>query len=287
MRERISRQGGRVGRRGRARLVRLGLEALGLLPWACDLLGCVWPWGGGLGMGGRPCPLACAAAWAVRPAPGPACVHVCMGALVCRPAAWAMPAASGHNHTPGGPHPARRPCPPCRRSAARLLPCPRPRPAARPAADPAGPAPCDMATAAPEGFYAPGLVSRRSKLSAPLYPPNYRTWHRKSPRKFLQKNFPTSPVGGNGGTVFGLLTAQKNAAIIRGKRRPTGRRPANRHRPHGHRDQKGEVNMTTPTASELLVQQAREAERLRLLLLASECKDLDEFRQRLLDLLNK
>lgn len=31
--------------------------------------------------------------------------------------------------------------------------------------------------------------------------------------------------------------------------------------------------MTTPTASELLVQQAREAERLRLLLLASECKD--------------
>ena len=38
---------------------------------------------------------------------------------------------------------------------------------------------------------------------------------------------------------------------------------------HGPGDQKGEVNMTTPTASELLVQQAREAERLRLLLLAS------------------
>ena len=45
--------------------------------------------------------------------------------------------------------------------------------------------------------------------------------------------------------------------------------------------------MTTPTASELLVQQAREAERLRLLVLANECKDLDEFRKRLLDLLNK
>lgn len=103
----------------------------------------------------------------------------------------------------------------------------------------------------------------------------------------MQKNFPNSPVGGNGGTVFGLLTARKNAAIIRGKRRPTGHLPANRHRPHGHGDQKGEVNMTTPTASELLVQQAREAERLRLLLLASECKDLDEFRQRLRDLLNK
>ena len=43
--------------------------------------------------------------------------------------------------------------------------------------------------------------------------------------------------------------------------------------------------MTTPSASELLVQQAQEAERLRLLLLANECKDLDEFRRRLQDLL--
>ena len=51
--------------------------------------------------------------------------------------------------------------------------------------------------------------------------------------------------------------------------------------------QKGEVNMTTPSASELLVQQTREAERLRLLLLVNECRDLDEFRRRLLDLLNK
>ena len=45
--------------------------------------------------------------------------------------------------------------------------------------------------------------------------------------------------------------------------------------------------MATPSASELLVQQAQEAERLRLLLLANECKDLDEFRRRLQDLLNK
>lgn len=52
-------------------------------------------------------------------------------------------------------------------------------------------------------------------------------------------------------------------------------------------DRKGEVNMTTPTASELLVQQTQKAERLQLLLLADECKDLDEFRQRLRDLLNK
>nr|DAF62928.1 MAG TPA: hypothetical protein [Caudovirales sp. ctu3532] len=45
--------------------------------------------------------------------------------------------------------------------------------------------------------------------------------------------------------------------------------------------------MSTPNTSELLVQQAQEAERLRLLLLASECTTLDEFRQRLRDLLNK
>ena len=45
--------------------------------------------------------------------------------------------------------------------------------------------------------------------------------------------------------------------------------------------------MTTPNTGELLVQQAQEAERLRLLILASECKTLDEFRQRLRDLLNK
>lgn len=56
---------------------------------------------------------------------------------------------------------------------------------------------------------------------------------------------------------------------------------------HGPATRKGEVNMTTPNTGELLVQQAQEAERLRLLLLASECKDLDEFRQRLRDLLNK
>lgn len=167
MRERISRQGGRVGRRGRARLVRPGLEALGRLPWACDLLGCVWPWGEALAWGealpsGLCCCLGCApCAWACMCA----CVYGRVGLPACclgyarRRCPQPHPPA---DHTPpGGPAP-------CRRSAARLLPCPRPRPAARPAADPAGPAPCDMATAAPEGFYAPGLVSRRSKLYAPL-----------------------------------------------------------------------------------------------------------------------
>ena len=43
--------------------------------------------------------------------------------------------------------------------------------------------------------------------------------------------------------------------------------------------------MKTPSASELLVQETRTAERLRLLMLANECKTIEEFRQRLADLL--
>ena len=45
--------------------------------------------------------------------------------------------------------------------------------------------------------------------------------------------------------------------------------------------------MTTPNTGELLVPQAQEAERLRLLILADECKTIEEFRQRLRDLVNK
>lgn len=52
-------------------------------------------------------------------------------------------------------------------------------------------------------------------------------------------------------------------------------------------DQKGEVNMTTPNTGELLVQQAQEAERLRLLILADECKTIEEFREKLRERLNK
>lgn len=100
----------------------------------------------------------------------------------------------------------------------------------------------------------------------------------------MQKNFPTSPLKGDWGTVFGGLTAQKFAAIIRAKR--TAQRPPPSEPPPSG-DQKGEVNMTTPSASELLVKQTQEAERLRLLLLANECKDLAEFLRRLRDLLNK
>ena len=45
--------------------------------------------------------------------------------------------------------------------------------------------------------------------------------------------------------------------------------------------------MTTPNTGELLVQQAQEAERLRLLILADECKTNDEFREKLRERLNK
>ncbi len=77
--------------------------------------------------------------------------------------------------------------------------------------------------------------------------------------------------------------------MMRGKPRPNGPGPANRR--HSGGVQKGEVNVTTPSTAELLVQQAKEAERLRLMLqevnrLAAECKDLDEFRREL-DRLNR
>lgn len=45
--------------------------------------------------------------------------------------------------------------------------------------------------------------------------------------------------------------------------------------------------MTTPNMGEMLVQQAREAEQLRLLLLASECKTIEEFREKLRERLSK
>ena len=79
------------------------------------------------------------------------------------------------------------------------------------------------------------------------------------------------------------MTAQKIAAIIRAKR--TAQRPPPSEPPKG--DQKGEVNMTMPNTGELLVQQAQEAERLRLLILADECKTIEEFREKLRERLNK
>ena len=42
-----------------------------------------------------------------------------------------------------------------------------------------------------------------------------------------------------------------------------------------------------PSTAELLVQQTERAVMLRLLILANECKDLDEYKKRLSDLLNQ
>ena len=67
----------------------------------------------------------------------------------------------------------------------------------------------------------------------------------KSTQEICAKRLPRFPLKGKQGTVFGLLTAQKIAAIIRGKRKPHGNRPANRRprRPerggeHDHADRK-------------------------------------------------
>ncbi len=64
--------------------------------------------------------------------------------------------------------------------------------------------------------------------------------------------------------------------------RPSAQRPSDP--PQGV--QKGEVNMTTPSTSELLVEETRAAERLRILLIAKECKTLEEFVKRLLELID-
>lgn len=45
--------------------------------------------------------------------------------------------------------------------------------------------------------------------------------------------------------------------------------------------------MTTPSTQELLVSKTQETERLRLLLLADECKDLEELKEKLRAMLNR
>lgn len=136
------------------------------------------------------------------------------------------------------------------------------------------------------------LCARSGILIAWIYTPPIipQTQHfpqKITPGNLCKKTSPVPPKGGRG-NGFGPIDGPEKCRYHPRQAeatRPAAQRTAQGH--HGPGDQKGEVNMTTPTASELLVQQAREAERLRLLLLASECKDLDEFRQRLRDLLNK
>jgi len=42
-----------------------------------------------------------------------------------------------------------------------------------------------------------------------------------------------------------------------------------------------------PTAAELLVKKTREVEQLRAMILANECKDIEEFRKKLGNMLNE
>ena len=143
-----------------------------------------------------------------------------------------------------------------------------------------------------EVFYAPGIVSWKIYLYAPYSPPNQLNAVKTSkirPKILCKKSSPRPPFRGAGGKVLGVLTAARPSANIRDKPRPHGPGPANRRHPGGV--QKGEVNVNTPSTAELLVEQAKEAERLRLKLLevnrlAETCKDLDDFRREL-DRLNK
>ena len=124
-------------------------------------------------------------------------------------------------------------------------------------------------------------------FSPPIIPPTTAFFTKNYPEKLCKKTSPVPLKGGRGndfGGIDGTKICRYHSSQAEATRPAAQRTAAGR---HGPGDQKGEVNMTTPNTGELLVQQTQEAERLRLLLLASECKDLDEFRQRLRDLLNK
>lgn len=139
-----------------------------------------------------------------------------------------------------------------------------------------------------------GIYRARSSLLGdyiftPPIVPQTVDFVQKSHRNFGQKKFPQSPLKGDGGNGFRGLDGGASIGYIRGKPRPRGPGPANRRRPGGV--QKGEVNVDTSNIGELLVEQAKEAERLRLKLLevnrlAGVSKDLDSFRREL-DRLNK
>ena len=101
---------------------------------------------------------------------------------------------------------------------------------------------------------------------------------------FCAKIVPRSPPKGGPGKGFWGVDGAKNRRYHSGQADGPA---ATAQRTADSGDQKGEVNMSTPNTGELLVQQAQEAERLRLLILADECKTIEEFRQRLRDLVNK
>ena len=99
----------------------------------------------------------------------------------------------------------------------------------------------------------------------------------------MQKKFP-GPLKGGRGKGFRPIDGAKNRRYHPWQADGPA---ATAQRTAASGDQKGEVNMTTPNTGELLVQQAQEAERLRLLILADECKTIEEFREKLRERLNK
>jgi len=201
----------------------LALKLAACGPWAavcCAVRGHVGGWACG-----RPCPLACAAACAVRSVPGPACAHGRSGALVCRSAAWAIPAASGHSHTPGGPRPARRPSP-CRLATACLMSCPFPRPVARPAVNPAGP-PATWPQPRRRGFMRPVWCPGSLSYMPPYSPPNTAFCTENHP-EICAKKLPHVPPLGGLGNDFRPIDAAKNGRYHPGQAkaaRPTPSEP--------------------------------------------------------------
>ena len=147
--------------------------------------------GGGLGMGGLPsglcCCLGCApCAWACMCA----CVHgrVSLPACCLGYARRLWPQSHPRRTTP---RPEACPLPPIRGLPA-ALPAPPGLQPGRPSILQARP-PAAVAHVRRRGFMRPVWCPGSLSYMPPYNPPKYRILHRKSPRKFVQKNFPTSP----------------------------------------------------------------------------------------------
>ena len=117
----------------------------------------------------------------------------------------------------------------------------------------------------------------------PYSPPNTAICTENA-TEFCAKKLPHVPPKGGLGNENSPIDGAKNRRYHPGQADGPA---ATAQRTADNGDQKGEVNMTTPNTGELLVQQAQEAERLRLLILADECKTIEEFREKLRERLNK
>ena len=123
----------------------------------------------------------------------------------------------------------------------------------------------------------------------PIIPPrrNSTKFCTKTATEICAKKFPSSPLWGERGNGKRPIDGAKSRRYYAGQANAERQRPANHRRPTDSGERKEGVNVSTPNTGELLVQQAQEAERLRLLILADECKTLDEFRDKLRERLNK